>query len=322
MRLPIKLFAFSLLACAPLAALSCNNNGNAKTVGFSQEGEESDWRTAETKSVNDTGKDRGYDVRYVNALGDQDKQIKSLRAFIAQRVKAIILAPRVKTGYEPVLREAKTANIPVVLVDRGVDAPDDLYTQFIASDFIEEGRRAAEWLAKHTDGKANIVQIEGTAGSDPANDRKKGFEEVLKAKYPDMKIIASQDGDFDVSKGKQVMASFLQRFKQENTKINAVYAHNDNMALGAIQAIEEDGQYKPGKDILIVSIDGIHAALQAILDGKLNCSVECNPLLGPDAFDAVAAALAGQTVPKRKVEQDQLFDASNVTPELLKQRKY
>ena len=321
MRLATRLLLVPALFCSCLVLASCKNDSGT-TVGFSQEGEESDWRTAETKSIQDTGKDRGFDVRYVNALGDQDKQIKSLRAFIAQHVKAIVLAPRVKTGYEPVLRDAKNANIPVVLVDRGVDAPDDLYTQFIASDFIDEGKRAAEWLGQHTGGKGNIVEIEGTAGSDPANERKRGFEDLLKAKYPDLKVIASQDGDFDVSKGKQVMASFLQRFKQEGTKINAVYAHNDNMALGAIQAIEEDKQYQPGKDILVISIDGIHAALQAIIDGKLNCSVECNPLLGPDAFDAVKAAMAGQTVPKRKIEKDELFDSSNVTPELLKQRKY
>ena len=314
---------FLLVTAIGCISISCNkheasSDSGSRVVGFSQEGEESDWRTAESQSIKSEAQNRHIDLRFADAQEDQEKQIKAIRAFIAQRVNAIILAPRVETGWDQVLREAKSAKIPVVLVDRGVSAPEDLYVTLIASDFVEEGHRAADWLAKHTNGKAKIVELQGTAGSAPAIDRHKGFADEL-AKYPDMKILASQDGDFQVSKGKEVMAAFLKSVGKEN--ITAVYAHNDNMALGALQAIQEAG-LTPGKDIMVVSIDGIHAALQAILDGTLNCVVECNPLLGPQAFDAIDETLAGKTVPKRTVQKDELFDKSNLTPELLAKRKY
>ena len=328
MRSSYRALWITTLGAACLAIVSCKKSdtgGSAsgqqsasKTVGFSQEGEESDWRTAETQSIKSEAQKRNIDLKFADAGGDQEKQIKAVRAFIAQRVNAIILAPKVETGWDQVLREAKDAKIPVVLVDRGVSAPADLYATLIASDFIEEGRRAAEWLAKKTDGKANIVELEGTAGSAPAIDRKKGFDEEI-AKHPGMKILASQDGNFEVTKGKEVMGAFIKAQGKEN--INAVYAHNDNMALGAIQAIEEAG-LKPGKDVLVVSIDGLRSALTEIPQGRINCVVECNPLLGPEAFDAVDSALSGKDLPKRTVQKDQLFDSTNATPELVAQRKY
>lgn len=319
----------------PLAALgcglgvSCNRATHNRTIGFSQEGAESDWRTAETESVKSEANRRGVDLKFSDAGGDQDKQIKAMRAFIAQQVDGIILAPKVTTGWDDVLKEAKARKIPVVLVDRGVDSKESLYTTLIASDFVEEGRRAAEWMAghtvedadwkaKHSDGKLNIVELQGTPGSQPAIERQKGFTQEM-TKHPGMSIIDTQDGNFEVQKGKDVMSAFL---KKHGSQINAVYAHNDNMALGAIQAIEEDGRFKPGKDIVIVSIDGVRDGLKAIQAGKLNCSIECNPLLGPDAFDAIDAAIAGKDLPKRKIEKDELFDAKNVTPELIAQRKY
>lgn len=315
------------LSCGLLA--SCNRARSTRTFGFAQEGAESDWRKAETESVKSEANRRGVELKFSDAGGDQDKQIKAVRAFVAQQVDGIILAPRVTTGWDEVLKEAKDKKIPVVLVDRGVESDPSLYTTLIASDFVEEGRRAAEWMAKHSvenaewkakhaDGKLGIVELQGTAGSQPATERQKGFA-VEMAKHPGMQIIDTQDGNFEVQKGKDVMSAFL---KKHGDKINAVYAHNDDMAIGAIQAIEEDGRFKPGKDILIVSIDGNREALKAILDGKLNCSVECNPLLGPDAFDALDAAILGKSIDKRKVEKDELFDASNVSPELISQRKY
>ena len=308
---------------------SCNKGKGTRTFGFAQEGAESDWRTAETESVKSEANRRGVELKFSDAGGDQDKQVKAVRAFIAQQVDGIILAPRVTTGWDDVLKEAKDKKIPVVLVDRGVDSDPSLYTTLIASDFVEEGRRAAEWMAKHSledadwkskhsDGKLNVVELQGTAGSQPATERQKGFAEAM-AKHLGMKIIDTQDGNFEVQKGKDVMSAFL---KKHGEQINAVYAHNDNMALGAIQAIEEDGRFNPGKDIIIVSIDGIRDALKAIQAGKLNCSIECNPLLGPDAFDALDAALAGKELPKRKVEKDELFDSGNVNAELISQRKY
>jgi len=286
-------------------------------VGFSQVGAESAWRTAETKSVKAEAKKRGVELKFSDARNNQQNQINALRAFITMGVDAIILAPVVETGWEPVLKEAKRAKIPVVLVDRGIKVSDDsLYVTLIASDFVEEGRMAAKWMAKKTAAKARIVELQGTPGSAPAIDRKKGFGEGI-AKHPDMKIIASQSGDFRRAKGKEVMEAFL---KAHGKNIDAVYAHNDDMAIGAIQAIEEAG-LKAGADIVVVSIDGVKGAFEAMVAGKLNFTVECNPLLGPAAFDAVQGALAGKTLPKKIVVEDQVF-CQCVAKELIDGRQY
>src|SRR5438046_3138132 len=306
-----------LLGSLWAAAILCSHAADKKLmVGFSQIGAESGWRTAETESIQSEAKKRGIDLKYSDAQQKQENQIKALRAFVAQRVDAIILAPVVETGWEPVLREVKRAKIPVVLVDRGIKVSDDsLYATLIASDFVQEGRRAAEWLAKKLNGKGNIVELQGTPGAAPAIDRKKGFEEAIKH-HPGLKIIKSQSGDFTRAKGKEVMEAFL---KAEGKNINAVYAHNDDMALGAIQAIEEAG-LKPVSDIIIVSIDGVKGAFEAMVAGKLNCSVECNPLLGPAAFDAVEALLSGKSLSKKTVVKDEIFDQSNAK-DLIANRK-
>src|SRR5947207_2758724 len=290
------------------------------TVGFSQIGAESGWRTAETESVRSEAARRGIRLKFSDAQQRQENQIKALGTFIAQKVDAIILAPKVEEGWEPILKQARAAKIPVILVDRGVNVSDDsLYTTLIASDFVAEGRMAGEWLAKRLAARGDVVEIQGTTSAAPALDRKKGFEEALK-NYPDMKITRSQSGDFNRAGGKQVMEAFLKAAQGSNTKIDAVYAHNDDMALGAIQAIEEAG-LKPGSDIIVVSIDGVKAAFEAMVAGKLNCSVECNPLLGPAAFDAVEAALSGKLLPKKTIVKDQLFDQS-VAKDLIGTRQY
>jgi simple sugar transport system substrate-binding protein len=287
------------------------------TVGFAQIGAESAWRTAESASIRSEAKKRGVNLKFSDAQQKQENQIKALRAFIAQGVDAIILAPVVETGWEPVLKEAQRAKIPVVLVDRGVRVSDEsLYTTLIASDFVEEGRMAAHWLAKKLGGKGRIVELQGTPGSAPAIDRQKGFAEVLE-ENPDMRIIRSQSGDFTRSKGKEVMEAFL---KAEGRSIDALYAHNDDMALGAIQAIEEAG-LKPGEDIVVVSIDGVKAAFEAMVAGTLNCTVECNPLLGPAAFDAVEKALAGEVLSKKTIVKDEIFDQS-VAKDVIDSRQY
>jgi galactofuranose transport system substrate-binding protein len=306
---------FSVLG---LLALTISLNAAGKlVVGFSQIGAESAWRTAETQSIASEAARRGITLKSADAQQKQENQIKALRSFLAQNVDAIILAPVVETGWEPVLREIKRARIPVVLVDRGIKVSDDsLFATLIASDFVEEGRMAGEWLANKLNGKGNIVELQGTTGAAPALDRKKGFQQAI-AKHPELKIIKSQSGDFTRSKGKEVMEAFL---KAEGKRVNAVYAHNDDMALGAIQAIEEAG-LKPGIDIIVVSIDGVKGAFEAMVAGKLNCSVECNPLLGPAAFDAVEALRAGKPVPKQTVVKDQLFDQSNAK-DAIASRKY
>jgi simple sugar transport system substrate-binding protein len=287
-------------------------------VGFAQVGAESGWRTANTESIKSEAAKRGVDLRFSDAQQKEENQIKAIRSFIAQGVDVIAFSPVVETGFEPVLQEAKKAGIPVVLSDRAVKVSDDtLYKCFIGSDFIEEGRRAANAVAKLTGGKANVAELVGTVGSAPAIDRKKGFEEVIKEKYPDIKIIMSQSGDFTRAKGKEVMEAFL---KSPNAKeINVLFAHNDDMALGAIQAMEEAG-IKPGQDIKIVSIDGVRGAFEAMKDGKLNVTVECNPLLGPQLFDLIEKVANKQEVPHRVVTQEGVYEQSQAAAELPKRQ--
>ncbi|MGB7160585.1 MAG: ABC transporter substrate-binding protein [Tepidisphaeraceae bacterium] len=292
--------------------------GKQITVGFAQVGAESAWRTANSDSIKSEAAERGVKLNFSDARQQQPNQIAALRSFVQQKVDVILLAPIVETGWEPVLREVKAAGIPVILSDRRVATDDEsLYVTFIGSDFIEEGRRAAEWLAKKTNGKAVIAELQGTPGSAPANDRKKGFEDYIK-NHPGMKIVVSQTGEFTRAKGKEVMEVFLK--SPQGKEINALYAHNDDMALGAIQAIEEAGR-KPGTDILIVSIDGVKGAFEAMAEGKLNCTVECNPLIGPQIFDAVEKVVAGETLPKRIQVEEGVFDQSQAK-EVLPTRKY
>ncbi len=312
--------AIALPACKKSTQSAADQNGPGKSrlvVGFSQIGAESSWRTAETNSIRSEADSRGIELKFSDAQGKQENQVKAITAFIAQKVDAIILAPKVETGWEPSLKAARAAGIPVILVDRGVQVADDtLYATLIASDFVAEGRMAAEWLAKKLEGKGNIVELQGTPGSAPAIDRKKGFEQGIAA-YEGLKITRSQTGEFARQTGKEVMEAFL---KSAPGEIDAVYAHNDDMALGAIQAIEEAG-LRPGTDIIVVSIDGVRDAFDAMVAGKLNCTVECNPLLGPLAFDAVEKAVAGETLPKWTVVEDRVYDQS-VAAEVIDSRKY
>ena len=307
-----------LLAVSVTGTFAEDNKPNKKlVVGFSQVGAESGWRTANTDSIKSEAAKRGIDLRFSDAQQKEENQIKAIRSFIAEGVDVIAFSPVVETGFEPVLQEAKKAGIPVVLSDRAVKVSDpSLYACFLGSDFIEEGRRAGNEAVKLTDGKANIAELVGTVGSAPAIDRKKGFEEILKS-HPDMKIVMSQSGDFTRAKGKEVMEAFL---KAPNAKdINLLFAHNDDMALGAIQAMEEAG-IKPGTDIKIVSIDGVRGAFEAMKDGKLNVTVECNPLLGPQLFDLIEAVAAGKEVPKRVVTQEGVYEQSQAAAELPKRQ--
>src|SRR5882672_1889683 len=300
--------AIAAIGAVPvLAALPQFARAQGKIVlGFSQIGAESEWRTANTESIKASAKEAGIDLKFADAQQKQENQIKAIRSFIAQKVDVIAFSPVVESGWGTVLREAKAAKIPVILTDRAVNAKDDtLWVTFMGSDFIEEGRRAANWLLEKTKdsaGTVNIVELQGTVGSAPAIDRKKGFEEIIKGKDK-YKIIRSQTGDFTRAKGKEVMEAFL---KAEGKKINVLFAHNDDMAIGAIQAIEEAGM-KPAKDITIISIDAVKGAFEAMIAGKLNVSVECSPLLGPQLMQAVKDLKAGKTLPRRIVTQEGVF---------------
>ncbi len=310
------------MAIVPMAALLPQSVLAQKKIvlGFSQVGAESEWRTANTESIKSAAKESGIELKFSDAQQKQENQIKAIRSFIAQKVDVIAFSPVVESGWDTVLLEAKAAKIPVILTDRAVNVTDPtLFATFIGSDFVEEGRKAGRWLLEKMKGgtePVNIVELQGTVGSAPAIDRKKGFEEVIKADSR-FKIIRSQTGDFTRAKGKEVMEAFL---KAEGKKINVLYAHNDDMAIGAIQAIEEAGM-KPAKDITIISIDAVKGAFEAMMAGKLNVSVECSPLLGPQLMTAVKDIVAGKPVQKRIVTEEGIFPMEVAAKEFPK-RKY
>ena len=288
-------------------------------LGFSQIGAESEWRTANTESIKSAAATMNIDLRFADAQQKQENQIKALRSFIAQKVDVIAFSPVVETGWDTVLQEARAAKIPVILTDRSVTADPSLYAGFIGSDFVEEGRKAGRWVAerfKDATEDVNIVELQGTVGAGPAIDRKKGFEEII-ATNPHLKIIRSQSGDFTRSRGKEVMEAFL---KAETRKIHVLYAHNDDMAIGAIQAIEEAG-IRPGREILVVSIDAVKGAFEAMIAGKLNATIECNPLLGPQLMTSATEVVAGRTIPKRIVVDEQVF-TMETAKQHIQQRKY
>ena len=301
-----------------ITGLALPTSASALTLGFAQVGAESEWRTANTQSIKDAAKAAGITLKFSDAQQKQENQIKAIRSYIAQKVDVIAFAPVVTTGWDTVLKEAKTAKIPVILTDRSIETKDDsLYVTMIGSDFTEEGRKAGKWLLENYKGQGdvNIVELQGTVGSAPAIERKKGFEEVIKAN-PRFKITRSQTGDFTRSKGKEVMEAFLKTDK----KVNVLFAHNDDMAIGAIQAIEAAGM-KPGSDITIVSIDAVKGAFEAMMAGKLNVSVECNPQLGPQLMEIVKAVKAGTPQPKRINTKEGVFPMETAAKEF-PNRKY
>ncbi len=285
-------------------------------VGYSQIGAESEWRTGNTASIKKAAENLGVELIFSDAQQKQENQIKAIRTFIAQQVDVIGVSPIVETGWESVFQEAKEAGIPIILVDRRADVPEDLYATYIGSDFAEEGRRAARVMVDLLDGSGDIVELVGTVGSAPANDRYIGFREVLQ-NYPEMKIIASESADFTRAKGEEVMREFL---KQYGDRIDALYAHNDDSAIGAIRAIEEYG-LRPGQDIIIVSIDAIRDAFQAMIDGKLNATIECNPLLGPTFFEVALKVVNGEYVQKWIPSQESVYFPEDAA-EILPTRKY
>jgi len=292
-----KLAIAASLVTALTSVSFAQENLKGLTIGFSQIGSESGWRAAETSVTKQQAEALGIDLKFADAQQKQENQIKALRGFIAQGVDAILVAPVVATGWEDVLTEAKEAEIPVILLDRGVDAPEDLYLTSVASDQVKEGRVAGEWLVGAVgDADCKIVELQGTVGSTPAINRKKGFEEAI-AGHANLSIVRSQTGDFTRAKGKEVMEGFI---KAENggADICAVYAHNDDMAVGAIQAIKDAG-LKPGTDIKVVSIDGVPDIFQAMVAGEANASVELTPNMAGPAFAALSAYLADGTAPEK-----------------------
>lgn len=289
------------------------------TMGFAQVGAESGWRTANTKSIQDSAKEAGVTLKFSDAQQKQENQIKAIRSYIQQKVDVIAFSPVVESGWDTVLNEAKTAGIPVVLTDRAVDSQDDsLYVTFLGSDFVEEGKKAGDWVVEEyadSSDPVKIVQLEGTTGSAPAIDRAEGFQTAISAESK-FEVVASQTGDFTRAGGKQVAEALL----KSNPDVDLIYAHNDDMGLGAIEAIEAAGKV-PGEDIKIVTVDAVKDGMTALAAGKINYIVECSPLLGPQLMDVSKKVKAGESVPKRILTEETTF-----TPEQAKaalpDRKY
>ena len=308
-------FTAGLLASTTLGAMAADI-----TVGFSQIGSESGWRAAETSVTKAEAKKRGIDLKFADAQQKQENQIKAIRSFIAQGVDAILVAPVVATGWDNVLKEAKEAEIPVVLLDRQIDAPDDLYLTAVTSDQVHEGKVAGDFLVKDVgDKQCNVVELQGTTGSSPAINRKKGFADAI-AGHDNIKIIRSQTGDFTRTKGKEVMESFI---KAENggKNICALYAHNDDMAVGAIQAIKEAG-LKPGTDIKVVSIDSVPDIFKAMAAGESNATVELTPNMAGPAFDALEKFKADGTVPPKWIQtESKLYTQADDPKKVMEEKK-
>lgn len=292
---------------------------NKKIVlGFCNVGKEGGWREANTASIKNAAKEADIELIYSEADLNQQRQIEVLRGFIEMGVDVISFSPVVESGWEGILKEARNAGIPVIIADRMIKTEDDsLYTTFLGPDFREEGRRAARWVTSSLtqDRPVRIIEIQGIKNSTPTVERKIGFNEIL-SEYDTFEIIHSTYGDYTFEEGKKLMKEYLMAQSKDSNQIDVIYAHNDDMALGAIEAIEEFG-FKPGEDIKIVSIDAIKQAIIAIKDGKLNCTVECNPLLGPQLMKVVNDIVSGKQMPMKIITEETVFTQENYTREWL-----
>ncbi len=291
----LSLFVLILLALLVPSVSAQDDSGEGLTIGFSQVGSESAWRTAFTEAVQAEAEARGINLLFSDAQQSQENQIAAMRAWLAQGdVDAIILAPVIASGWDDVLQEAADSDVPVIIVDRNVDSSEDLFVTRVSSDFVHEGRLAAAWLVQATSGNCNVVELYGTVGSAAAEDRHAGFEEVINL-FSGVNIIVSETGNFVRTEGKAVMESILS--SEDPSTICAVFAHNDDMAIGAIEAIKEAGLV-PAEDILIVSVDAIPDIFDSMDAGETNATVELSPFMGGPAFDAVVAHLNGEELPK------------------------
>ena len=318
--------AFSLTACGGGDA---STNDTAKeegssdviTVGFSQVGAESDWRTANSESMKSTfTKDNGYELIFDDAQQKQENQISAIRNFIQQDVDYIVLAPVTETGWDAVLGEAKQAGIPVIIVDRMVDVKDDsLYTAWVGSNFELEGKKAAAYLDAYMKAKnmkdMKLVNIQGTIGASAQIGRTKGLDDAVAANG--WNLLDKTTGEFTQAKGQEVMESFL----KQNKDIDVVVAQNDNMAFGAIDALKAAGK-TPGKDVTIISFDAIKAALKKVQSGEINAEFECNPLHGPRVAELAKKIMKGEKVDKIQYVDEQVFTKDNTTKEVINKRAY
>ena len=283
-----------------------NVDFESATFGFAQTENNNPWRITQTESMRNAAEENGVEIVITDAQSNTPKQVSDIEDMVAQGVDVLFIPPREEEGLEPALKAARDAGVPVFMVDREANAEicED-YIGFMGSNFIEQGERAAEWLVDATSGKAKIAELQGTVGASVTADRGEGFKTVID-ENPGMEMVASQSGNFNRAEGQNVMEQIL----GGNPDLDAVYAHNDEMAIGAIQALKDAGR-KPGEDVTVVSVDGTRDALQAIIDGDLGATVETNPRFGPLAFDTAKRFLSGELVPTKITVQDRLFDKRN-----------
>jgi ABC-type sugar transport system substrate-binding protein len=283
-----------------------NVSFGSATFGFAQTENNNPWRIAQTESMRNAAEENGVEIVITDAQSNTPKQVSDIQDMIAQGVDVLFIPPREEQGLEPALQSAREAGVPVFLVDREANAEicED-YISFMGSNFVEQGERAAEWLVEATNGKAKVAELQGTVGASVTADRGEGFKSVID-ENSGMEIVASQSGNFNRAEGQNVTEQIL----GGNPDLDAVYAHNDEMAIGAIQALKDAGR-KPGEDVTVVSVDGTRDALQAIIDGELGATVETNPRFGPLAFDTAERFLSGEQIPTKITVQDRLFDKSN-----------
>jgi galactofuranose transport system substrate-binding protein len=308
--LPFILCIVSLCGCG--AGRHGKPSASPIVLGYSQLGDESTWRTQNSHSIKDAAEKAGIKIMFDDAMQDPQNQIKAIRSFIAYKVDVIAFSPLVETGWDTVLGEARDAGIPVIIVDRMIDTADSsLYTCALCSDFDLEGRRAGEFLLKkyqHAEGPINIVELGGTADSTPAIGRYKGFRDVL-ASHPQFNVIFSKDGDFMLSKGREIMQEVLTLYAPKD--IDVLYSHNDDMTFGAIEVMREAG-ISPGKDIAIISVDATQRIIDYLKQGVVNCVIECNPNSGPQVMEIAKKIVAGEKVPKQIYIKETVFDEYSV----------
>lgn len=265
------------------------------------------WRVAETNDLREEAEKRGYTFLFLDGKSSVSKQVEDSLTLIEQGVEYLILAPLTMEGYEPVVERCRELSIPLIILDREiVGEPKKDFLTFIGSDFFNEGVMAATYLAELTKGSGKVVEINGNVGASCTIYRQAGFHSVIDA-HPSMQVVAEGWGDYERILGQKAMEEVILSY---GTDFDAVYAHNDDMAIGAIQALKA-ANIRPGEDVLIISIDGSRDALKSIIAGELAASVECNPRLGSAVFDVIDDHRRGKPIPPRIVIEDRLFDISN-----------
>ena len=300
------LLALSLSGCAPQSAPEEDAADDAVLLGFSQLGRESAWRMGNSRDIQEAAERAGVQLMYDNAQQEQENQIKAIRSFIAYQVDVIAFAPIVEQGWDTVLQEARDAGIPVLLTDRFIVTDDpSLYVGYVGADFLAEGRRAGKFLVEKADREGlddlKIVELSGTLSSTPMQQRSSGFREMIEGDER-FHILETVSGDFLRSKGKECMQALLAR----HAEIDVLFSHNDSMTLGAIEAIEEAG-LRPGEDIIIITVDGEQAAIDLLQEGKINCVVECTPMLGDIIMDLAKKLAAGEEIPRVTNPEERAF---------------